>query len=218
VDRRGGGRLLLGLLLQRLLGRARRCDRGGGAGRREPERALRRARQLPRRPALRHRPAPRPQQRAAHAFAERAALDVLAPLGGDAFGPNWNRIPLHGALDLPVTLAALAGLFFAAREASRPEARARLGLALAALLAALLACGPATPLWGLFAALPGMWRFAKPETFFHLSVGASCVLAGPALARLPIPPWVVLLAQLGLWFLFARGNAELYPAFSGWTG
>lgn len=159
-----------------------------------------------------------PQLPPPDAFAERAALDVLAPFGGDGFGPNWNRIPLHGALDLSVTLAALAGLFFAAREASRPEARARVGLALAAFLAALLACGPATPLWGLFAALPGMWRFAKPETFFHLSVGASCILAGPALARLPIPPWAVLTAQVGLWFLLARGNTELYPAFSGWTG
>ncbi len=159
----------------------------------------------------------------AAAFAERAALDVLAPLGGDGFGPNWNRIPLLGALDLPVILAAIAAVAFAAAALRGPgeEGRAaRIQLALGAAGAgfAVLALGPATPLWGLFASLPGMWRFAKPETFFHLSILAACVLAGPVLARTRLPPWAVLLVQAALWLCFARGSSELYPAFSAWPG
>jgi hypothetical protein len=154
------------------------------------------------------------------AFAERAALDVLAPFGGEGLGPNWNRIPLLAALDLPVTVAALAGAALALAALRRPGPRAWSGpaLVLGAVLAALLACGPVTPLWGVFSALPGMWRLAKPETFFHLTVLASCVLAGPVFARLRVPPWTVLVVQVALWLLLVRASTALYPAFSAWPG
>lgn len=166
-------------------------------------------------PALNNAQLPPPE-----AFAERAALDVFAPWGGEGFGPNWNRIPLLAALDVPVTLAAGVAVVLALREArwSTPSSWSRPGLALCAALAAVLACGPATPLWSAFVHLPGMWRFAKPETFFHLTIGATCILAGPVLARLRIPPWTVLAVQAALWLLHARGSTALYPQFSAWVG
>lgn len=156
-------------------------------------------------PALQNAQLPAPA-----AFAERAALDVFAPLGGDGFPPNWNRLELWRALDLVVTGAALVALVHAWGRRAEPAARRELALGGAILVVLGLALGPATPLWRAFAALPGMWRFAKPETFVHLAVLGSAVLAGRELSRTGWRWWVVLVIQVGLWFALTRTHG-VYP-------
>ncbi|MSQ01320.1 MAG: hypothetical protein EXR71_05410 [Myxococcales bacterium] len=163
-------------------------------------------------PALRNSQLPAPD-----AFAARAALDVFSPFGDAMWPPNWNRLELWRALDLVVTVAALASVVAAVRGWRAPSSRPTLVLAAGMALAGGLAMGPATPLWAAFASLPGLWRFAKPETFFHLVVLGSVVLAGRCLGKERVPRWAVVLVQLGLWLLLVRGH-PVYPGFSGWLG
>jgi len=142
------------------------------------------------------------------AFAERAALDVLTLT-------HWNRIELWRGLDL-VALAC-AGLALARRWASFPRpltGRRELGAVVVLLvLPTVLAMGPATPLWEVFSALPGMWRFAKPETFLHLAVLAMGVLAAREIDRLRLDARLVLAVQAALWLALARTHS-VYPGFS----
>lgn len=149
------------------------------------------------------------------AFAERAALDVLTPLA-------WNRLELWRAVDLVAVGLAAWCLWTergpAVHEAVRAPSPGAPGVttpfvALCAAVPALLALGPATPLWTAFSALPGAWRFAKPETFFHLSVLALGVLAARGLDRTKLQPRWVLLAQAALWLWAVRAH-PVYPAFS----
>ncbi len=163
-------------------------------------------------PALRNAQLPAPA-----AFATRAALDVFAPFGDTVWPPNWNRLELWSALDLVVTVAALATVVAAGRRWRAPESRTTLMLAAGIAIVGVLAMGPATPLWRGFASLPGLWRFAKPETFFHLVVLGSVVLAGRTLGKERVPLWAVVLVQLGLWVLLVRGH-PVYPGFSAWVG
>ncbi len=92
-----------------------------------------------------------------------------------------------------------------------PGAELRFGAGLVG--AAVLALGPATFVYSAFAKAPGMWRFAKPETFFHLVVLGSTLLAGRTLSRSRLNPWAVLAVQLGLWLWFTR----LHPAYPGFS-
>ena len=147
------------------------------------------------------------------AFAERAALDVFAPLGGGGFGPNWNRLELWCALDPVTTLAALVSLVGALFTLREPTSRRTLALAAGCAAVAVLAMGPATPVWSAFAALPGRWRFAKPETFFHLVVLGLVVLAARRAPRSPRVPLVVLGVQLVAWALLVRAH----PVYPGWS-
>jgi hypothetical protein len=78
----------------------------------------------------------------------------------------------------------------------------------------VLALGPGTPLWTAFCALPGMWRFAKPETFFHLVVLGMAVLAATELGRRSNRAVrAAAVVQVALWFALVRMH-EVYPAFS----
>ena len=148
------------------------------------------------------------------AFAERAALDVVTWVP-----PEWNRLELWGAVDGIVALAALATVLRAFRFANAadvPAARqSRFELLLFAglLVPAILSLGPTTPLWTGFQALPGMWRFAKPETFFHLVILGMTVLSGRALHRGRWHPRTVLVLQLALWVWLVRMHPA-YPAFT----
>lgn len=149
-------------------------------------------------PALNNDQLPAPQ-----AFAERAALDVLSLT-------EWNRLELWASLDLVAFTAAVAYFWSTARS------RNRRALAAAALLVGplLLAFGPATPAWTLFSALPGMWRFSKPETFFHLVVLGIAVLAALAYTKLRVGRLVfVAVLQLAWWLLLVRTH-PVYPGFS----
>ena len=160
-------------------------------------------------PALRNAQLPPPE-----AFSIRAALDVvtLAP-------PEWNRLELWRAVDGIVALAALATVLRALRFANatdEPEARrsrVELLLFVGLLVPAILSLGPTTPLWTVFQSLPGMWRFAKPEAFFHLVVLGMTVLSGRALHRGGWHPRTVLALQIALWIWLVR----MHPAYPGFT-
>lgn len=148
------------------------------------------------------------------AFATRAALDVVT-----LFPPEWNRLELWRAVDGVIVLAALSTVIGALRrcrdadETIATESRMELGLLLALVVPALLSLGPATPLWTAFSSLPGMWRFAKPEAFFHLVVLGLVVLAGRGFDRGRWHPRTVLALQVALWIWLVR----LHPVYPGFT-
>ena len=132
----------------------------------------------------------------ATAFAERAALDVLTLT-------EWNRLELYAALDIPSIVLAAAAIPLVSRK-----------LLAAAAIPVILALGPATPVWTAFTMLPGMWRFSKPETFFHLDVLVIGTLASLVLSR-RTPRQQVGIAVLMLisWLVLVRTH-PVYPGFS----
>lgn len=160
-------------------------------------------------PALRNEALPEPA-----AFATRAALDVVT-----VFPPEWNRLELWRAVDGVVALAALSTALSALRRVRdvdptiATEARMEVALLSALVVPALLALGPVTPLWTAFASLPGMWRFAKPEAFFHLVILGLVVLAGRGFDRGRWHPRTVLALQVALWIWLVRGH-PVYPGFT----
>ena len=109
----------------------------------------------------------------------RAALDsfTLDPL-------RWNRLEVHRSLNLVALGTALWGL-----KRSRWVGIVRLS-SMAALAFFLLSLGPIAlgienPVYMTArAAIPGFWRIAKPEVFFHMSwlliLGIATVQAGRA--------------------------------------
>jgi hypothetical protein len=109
---------------------------------------------------------------------ERAALDgfSLSPL-------RWNRLEIHRALNLVALALAGWGLI-----AGRKDGRVRLAAICGAVLF-LLSIGPflwghgvENPLyWFARAVVPGFWRVAKPEVFFH---GTWLLLLGVAAIQL----------------------------------
>lgn len=134
---------------------------------------------------------------------ERAVLDVV-----ELFPPRWNRLEGWRAVNLVALGLGLLG-------ARRPAARSWLALAAIALVISL---GPAhNPLYLLlFEAVPGFWRVAKPETFFHLAW--LCLLASAAIeltARHPRDRALMALAALfaGGWVAGVRMHA-VFPQFS----
>ncbi len=143
---------------------------------------------------------------------ERAALDsfTLVP-------PRWNRLELWRALHpLAVGLAAYGAFTL------RGDPRVRFaglagGLLFLLSLGPLLLPGVENPLYmAVRAAVPGFWRMAKPETFFHGSWLLMCAVASIALARLaPRPRSLALIhaAFVLLWVLLVRGH-PVYPGLS----
>lgn len=149
-------------------------------------------------PALNNEQLPAPD-----AFAERAALDVLSLT-------EWNRLELWASLDV-IAFAAAAVYFWRAVQSRNRQALAAVALLVVPLL---LALGPATPAWKLFSALPGMWRFSKPETFFHLVVLGIAVVAALAYSKLSVRSLILVAAlQLSWWSLLVRTH-PVYPGFS----
>jgi hypothetical protein len=130
------------------------------------------------------------------AFAERASLDVLS-----LWPPAWNRLELWRVLD-PL---ALGLVFLSLRER---KVQWLWGLMLPFLV---LSLGPTrNPLYFLCNLLiPGFWRLAKPETFFHLA-WLLLLGAGAVAWRRPQPRLLPLLAVLS-WLLLVR----LHPVYPG---
>lgn len=134
---------------------------------------------------------------------ERAVLDVV-----ELWPPRWNRLEAWRALNLVVLGSGAMAL-------ARREAR---WWGLVALVATGIALGPAqNPLYRLVLAIvPGFWRVAKPETFFHLAWLAWIVAAGVELARRRLRDRT--LSGLGGafvlgWVLSVRTH-PVYPAFT----
>jgi hypothetical protein len=144
---------------------------------------------------------------------ERAALDSfsLSPL-------RWNRLELHRSLN--VVALALAGWSIVA---ARRQARVRLALVCAAVLF-VLSLGPflwgqglENPLyWAARAAVPGFWRVAKPEVFFHGTWMLLLCVAAVQLARLRLSSRVL----SGLYLLFVLAwilMVRTHPAYPPMT-
>lgn len=132
------------------------------------------------------------------AFAERASLDVLS-----LWPPAWNRLELWRALD-PIALGL--GLL------SLREQKVRwLWILMIPFLG--LSLGPSNnPLYSLCNLLvPGFWRLAKPETFFHLA-WLLLLAAGAVAWRAPLPRLLPPLAVL-TWLVLVRQH----PVFPGLT-
>ncbi len=110
---------------------------------------------------------------------ERAALDSfsLVPF-------RWNRLEPWRALNMVIVGLALFGGW-----ARRRDPRVRYAVATGSLLAALslgpfLLPGVENPLYMAARALiPGFWRIAKPEVFFHGAWLLMCCVAAIQLAR-----------------------------------
>jgi hypothetical protein len=159
------------------------------------------------------------------AFRERAALDVVT-----LWLPKWNRLEAWRALDLPTLGLAAWGAWGAVRPAApsgaggAADATATGGrgldrwLLLVGGAALTLSLGPSgNPVYGVVdAAVPGFWRMAKPETFFHVTLLATCALAARALAaRAPRPAALraLAVAMAAGWVLLSRTHPA-YPRFT----
>lgn len=134
---------------------------------------------------------------------ERAALDVfsLSP-------PAWNRIEAWRVLNLPALALALFG-------ARLPAARPWLLLAAASFVLALGPTGNPVYLL-LFEVVPGFWRVAKPESFFHvtwLGLLAAAALSLDALRPAPRALLALAAAFAAGWIASARTHA-VYPQFT----
>lgn len=129
---------------------------------------------------------------------ERAALDgfSLVPLA-------WNRLEVHRALNLIGVGLALFGVV-----GSWSDRRVRFALA-TGLVAALISIGPVllpgpveNPLYMLVRfVVPGFWRVAKPEVFFHVT-------------------WMLMLCVASLQLVKVCGRRGVYALyaifFAGW--
>lgn len=134
---------------------------------------------------------------------QRAALDVV-----EVWPPKWNRLEAWRALNV----AALGVAAFGAAQ--------RKNAALVAIAAVFfaLSLGPIdNPAYrALYEVVPGFWRIAKPETFFHvtwlalLATGARR-LADARPSRRALAGWAVLFA-VG-WLLSVRTH-PVYPRFT----
>jgi hypothetical protein len=134
---------------------------------------------------------------------QRAALDTfeLWPL-------RWNRLEAGRALNLVALGLAAAGL----------ATRRNWWIAAVALAFFALAVGPThNPIYMLlFEVLPGFWRIAKPETFFHVTWLALLVIAARRLAEArPDRRILALLATLFAvgWIASVRTH-PVYPRFT----
>ncbi|MDP2311432.1 MAG: hypothetical protein Q8P41_00890 [Pseudomonadota bacterium] len=100
---------------------------------------------------------------------QRAALDIF-----ELWPPKWNRLEAWRSLNV-------VGLGLAAMGLTR---RKNLWLGGIALVFFVLSLGPAkNPVYHLlFEVIPGFWRIAKPETFFHVTWLALLAVAARRLA------------------------------------
>jgi hypothetical protein len=134
---------------------------------------------------------------------QRAALDTF-----EIWPPRWNRLEAWRALDL-------VGVALAAWGATR---RRNLWLLAFALPFFVLALGPTrNPVYlALFEVVPGFWRVAKPETFFHVTWLALLAVAARQLTDLrPTPRALTGLALLmGLGWVLSVRTHPVYPRFT----
>lgn len=138
---------------------------------------------------------------------ERALLDSFS-----LWPPHWNRLELWRVLD-PVALGLVGWGLWCLRRDRQAQA---LGAVAGGLF--LLALGPQVlpGIWnpvymGVRAVVPGFWRVAKPETFFH---GTWLLLLGIAALRLQARParWLYPLVVLS-WLVLARTH-PVFPPFT----
>lgn len=134
---------------------------------------------------------------------QRAALDIF-----ELWPPKWNRLEAWRALN--VVALGLAAVGFAQRKN-----RWIGGVALAFFV---LALGPVhNPVYLLlFEVIPGFWRIAKPETFFHVTWLAILVVATRVLADAkPSRPVVATIGALFAvgWAVSIRAH-PVYPRFT----
>lgn len=143
---------------------------------------------------------------------ERAALDSfsLSPL-------SWNRLEVWRALNLVVVgLGLYGGLTLRADPRVRFAGLAG-GLLFLLSLGPLLLPGVENPLYMAVRALvPGFWRMAKPETFFHGTWLLICAVASMGLARIAPRPRSLGVLYGGfvlLWLVLVRAH-PVYPGLS----
>jgi hypothetical protein len=134
---------------------------------------------------------------------QRAALDIV-----ELWPPRWNRLEAWRALNLVACLLAVLGL----------SKRKNWWLGGIAAVFFVLSLGPAhNPVYhALFEVVPGFWRVAKPETFFHVTWLALLAIAARRFAdarpsRRAVAGWGVLFA-LG-WLVSVRTH-PVYPRFT----
>lgn len=135
---------------------------------------------------------------------ERAALDTLS-----LWPPLWNRLELWRAVNLVAVGLAVWG--------ARAVPRLWVGVA----VCVVLALGPThNPVYlALYHVVPGFWRVAKPETFFHLGYLLLLGAAAVTLARRrPTRRQVLALAALFAvgWVAGVRTH-PVYPRFTNPT-
>lgn len=134
---------------------------------------------------------------------QRAALDVF-----EVWPPRWNRLEAWRALDL-------GALTLAGWGATRRRNLWLLGFALPFFV---LSLGPThNPVYRLlFDVVPGFWRIAKPETFFHvvwlalLAVGARQLTDWRPSSRVLIG----LAVGMGLGWVLSVRTHPVYPRFT----
>ncbi len=134
---------------------------------------------------------------------QRAALDIV-----EVWPARWNRLEAWRALNLPAVVLAAAGIF----------RFKNVWLAGIALPFFVLSLGPTdNPVYrALFEVVPGFWRIAKPETFFHVTWLAILVIAARQLAdAAPSRRTLAVLGGLFLvgWLVSVRTH-PVYPRFT----
>ncbi len=140
---------------------------------------------------------------------ERAALD-----GFSLFPLRWNRLEIHRALNLIAVGLALVGVVRRWKDG-----RVRWALAAGLFLAALsvgpvLLPGPVeNPLYmAVRAVVPGFWRVAKPEVFFHGTWLLMLCVAAIELSRVSRKGlgWLYALFVVG-WVIMVRTHPAYPP-------
>jgi hypothetical protein len=133
---------------------------------------------------------------------QRAALDVV-----ELWPPLWNRLEAWRALNVVALGIALLGAV---------QRKNRWLVAIAAVFF-VLSLGPSgNPVYRALALVPGFWRIAKPETFFHVTWIALLAIAARRFAdarpsRRAVTGWGLLFA-LG-WIVSVRTH-PVYPRFT----
>ncbi|MFZ5476339.1 MAG: hypothetical protein ACOZNI_06135 [Myxococcota bacterium] len=128
---------------------------------------------------------------------QRAALDVF-----EVWPPRWNRLEAWRALDLVALGLAAWGT---------PK---NLRLAGVAAVSFVLSLGPQTPVYTtLVSVVPGLWRFAKPETFFHLTWLALLAIAARTAPASPGKLRVLAALMVAGWLASVRTH-PVYPRFT----
>ena len=140
---------------------------------------------------------------------ERAALDsfTLAPF-------RWNRLEVWRALNMVVVGLALFGSWRHRREGRVQFAVVAGGLLFLLSLGPQVLPGVENPLYmATRAVVPGFWRMAKPETFFHATWLFMCGVAAVHLRRVDPEPRTLgslYVVFVFFWVLMVRTH-PVYP-------
>jgi len=139
---------------------------------------------------------------------ERAALDgfSLVPF-------QWNRLEIHRALNLVGVGLAIFGVFRCWKD-PRVRFATFTGLILAIIsIGPILLPGPIlNPFYLLIRdVVPGFWRVAKPEVFFHGTWMLMLVIASIELKRMATRGWWMLYVIFIIGWLFMVRTHPAYP-------